>query len=269
MGQLHQKFDVVRSKMMIELCFYAGFFLILYNDPSRVFTPDFYLESVDKPDTNVEFLKKMMEDENYVLQTAIQHFPQSGSFNEYCRLPSLVNDRYKHLKDRKFFLAINLHNSEEILPQMIANLLLFTQYLAPGNLFISIFESGSNDNTKDMLREFGILLNATKTPYRIVDSPLRKSDQMNRIEYLVYVRNWAMDPLYELVKQKTNLTGHYDDEQPYDSVIFINDIFFCIDDLLELEFQRVLNNASMSAGLDYQHGWSGPIQFYDKYFSLI
>jgi alpha-1,3-mannosyltransferase len=66
----------------------------------------------------------------------------------------------------------------------------------------------------------------------------------HRIEYLAEVRNAAFVPLHEL----------RDAENEYfDTIIFMNDILPCVDDLLELIWQSRKNNAGITCATDYMY----------------
>lgn len=64
----------------------------------------------------------------------------------------------------------------------------------------------------------------------------------HRIEYLAEVRNAALVPLYEM----RDATG-----EVFDSIIFMNDILPCVDDLLELIWQSRRQNAGITCASDY------------------
>lgn len=66
----------------------------------------------------------------------------------------------------------------------------------------------------------------------------------HRIEYLAEVRNAAFVPLHEL----RDAEGEY-----FDTIIFMNDILPCLDDLLELIWQSRRNNAGITCAADYMY----------------
>jgi Cryptococcal mannosyltransferase 1 len=81
----------------------------------------------------------------------------------------------------------------------------------------------------------------------------------HRIEYLAEVRNSAFVPLHELRDSE----GEY-----FDSIIFMNDVLPCVDDLLELIWQSRRNNAGITCAADYMYHdeMSSPV-FYDNWVS--
>lgn len=66
----------------------------------------------------------------------------------------------------------------------------------------------------------------------------------HRIEYLAEVRNAAFVPLHEL----RDAQNEY-----FDTIIFMNDILPCVDDLLELIWQSRRNNAGITCAADYMY----------------
>ena len=86
------------------------------------------------------------------------------------------------------------------------------------------------DQTKALLRIFDALTKsvglrvAIRTSMRSTRSPFN-----HRIEYLAEIRNATFDPLYDL----------RDSENEYfETIIFMNDVLPCVDDLLELIWQK-------------------------------
>lgn len=64
----------------------------------------------------------------------------------------------------------------------------------------------------------------------------------HRIEYLAEVRNAALVPLHELRDQE----GEY-----FDTIVFMNDVLPCVDDVLELIWQSRRQNAGLTCAADY------------------
>ncbi len=50
-------------------------------------------------------------------------------------------------KDKKIFIASDLHNNAALMPHYITQLLLSVVSLTPGDTFVSLYESGSSDAT--------------------------------------------------------------------------------------------------------------------------
>eukprot|EP01116_Phalansterium_solitarium_P003446 TRINITY_DN14273_c0_g1_i1.p1 TRINITY_DN14273_c0_g1~~TRINITY_DN14273_c0_g1_i1.p1 ORF type:complete len:379 (-),score=85.36 TRINITY_DN14273_c0_g1_i1:101-1177(-) len=182
-------------------------------------------------------------------------------YESYSR-PLRKERQYSRLYDRfptppagPFYIAANLYNSEDILPNFSAELIDVIQYLGTDNVFVSIWENGSKDNTKQLLRKFGQALDTLGVARNFVldDSP--KNTQLNRIEYLAGLRNRVMDPLYNsssMMPQR--MRSGLDDAR----IIFINDIYFSAEDVARLLWTND-GQYDMACGLDFYGN------FYDRW----
>ncbi|GAC93933.1 glycosyltransferase [Pseudozyma hubeiensis SY62] len=126
----------------------------------------------------------------------------------------------------KVFIVSNLYNSEEILPTYASSLKTLIRTLGTDNVFVSIYESHSTDQTKSMLAQLDHDLAQVNVSRRILsdDRAIRKgklSAVSDRIRFLVDVRNTAMQPLLEATDKYTH-------------VLWINDIVFTPQDALTL-----------------------------------
>jgi alpha-1,3-mannosyltransferase len=144
----------------------------------------------------------------------------------------------------KYFFAINLYNSFDVIPDIFATLFRTASILGYQNVFVSIYENGSSDQTKALLRIFDALARTVGLRI-IIRTSMRTRGQFNhRIEYLAEVRNAAMVPLHEL---------RDNDGEIFDSIVFMNDILPCVDDLLELIWQSRRQNAGITCAADYMY----------------
>lgn len=159
--------------------------------------------------------------------------------------------------DHKYFFAINLYNSFDIIPDLFATLFRVAAILGYHNVYVSIYENGSTDQTKALLRIFDALTRSVGMRITIRTSMRTRGAFNHRIEYLAEVRNAAFVPLHEL----------RDSENEYfDTIIFMNDILPCVDDLLELIWQSRKNNAGITCASDYMyHEEIGSPVFYDNW----
>ncbi|KAJ1719242.1 hypothetical protein LPJ53_005960 [Coemansia erecta] len=78
---------------------------------------------------------------------------------------------------------------------------------------------------------------------------------MHRIEYMAQLRNKALEPLY--------LHSH---TRRFAKVVFLNDVFFCATDVLELLSQARIHGAHLTCAEDYQLR-HGALAFYDTWVS--
>ncbi|KAF8465864.1 capsular associated protein [Russula ochroleuca] len=169
---------------------------------------------------------------------------------------------YNHRRDlssgeHKYFFAINLYNSFDIIPDLFATLFRVSAILGYHNVFVSIYENGSTDQTKALLRIFDALARSVGLRVTIRTSQRTRGAFNHRIEYLAEVRNAAFVPLHE----QRNAENEY-----FDTIIFMNDILPCVDDLLELIYQSRLNNAGITCATDYMfHEELNSPVFYDNW----
>lgn len=167
--------------------------------------------------------------------------------------------RYGHLASPlrgRVLLALNLYNNGAVLPSVGRSLLKLAAFLGPQNVLVSIFENGSSDNTMLGLAHLAAILTAADVPHTIRSDTHRTVwKDVDRIEQLALYRNTVMEPLYataNLTRRQMSgevLTGN---ERPFESVVFINDVYFCPTDALELLHVRATQEAHATCGLDYR-----------------
>jgi alpha-1,3-mannosyltransferase len=164
-----------------------------------------------------------------------------------------VDDQQAHLSDvrrdldggdHKYFFAINLYNSFDIIPDLFATLFRVAAILGYQNVYVSIYENGSTDQTKALLRIFDALTRSVGLRVTIRASSRTRGAFNHRIEYLAEVRNAAFGPLHELREEGNEY---------FDTVVFMNDVLPCVDDLLELIWQSRRNNAGITCAADYMY----------------
>ncbi|BAE60536.1 unnamed protein product [Aspergillus oryzae RIB40] len=174
------------------------------------------------------------------------------------------------LGSEKIYIT-GLHwNSELILRDAwIAAVVDLANTIGRDNVFVSIQESGSWDDTKGALILLDQLLAENDIPRRIlidytthfdeiskpptgqgwIETPIGTTE-LRRIPYLAKLRNVAMEPLYEL--QNEGIV--------YDKILFLNDVIFTTSDV-----QRLLStkggNYAATCSLDF----SKPPDFYDTF----
>ena len=187
-----------------------------------------------------------------------------GGSNDAAQLMLSAEDNHRETVRRdltqnkhKYFFAINLYNSFDVIPDVFATLFRVSAILGFDNVFVSIYENGSSDQTKALLKIFDALSMAVGLRVTISTSMRRRGQFNHRIEYLAEVRNSAMVPLHQL---------RDDQGEVFDSIVFMNDILPCVDDLLELIWQSRKQNAGITCAADYMyHDDIGAPVFYDNW----
>jgi hypothetical protein len=173
-----------------------------------------------------------------------------------CGLAASEPARYAGLKQQSIFVASNLVNAAFCLPSFAVMLLRMTAYLDLSRLTVSIYENDSGDATPAVLQALEKALVQAGVKMVIIQSA--ESDRaerhwQQRIQTMAKLRNEALRPLYE------NTTGIQ-----YDSVLFLNDVFTCEADALELLYQRKLQDAEQVCATDWNYTpASGGTKLYD------
>ncbi|KPV77808.1 glycosyltransferase family 69 protein [Rhodotorula graminis WP1] len=90
----------------------------------------------------------------------------------------------------KTLVALNLYNSELVIPALSHALLAVASFLGPANVHISIFENGSTDRTVAALAHLARALSALGADHDVVSDP-RTTDwkKVDRIDQLAVFRN--------------------------------------------------------------------------------
>ncbi|KAF9000027.1 hypothetical protein BDZ89DRAFT_1079471 [Hymenopellis radicata] len=119
-----------------------------------------------------------------------------------------------HGNGEKVFIGAMFYNNQKVIPYWSDEMIKLIKYLGTDNVFVSIVESNSGDNTPSLMD--------TATP---------------RIQFLADVRNKVMEPLVE---------------KGYDRAIFSNDIFIEAESILEL-LKTEDGKFDMACGIDLSY----------------
>ncbi|KAL8823590.1 MAG: hypothetical protein Q9170_008345 [Blastenia crenularia] len=159
-----------------------------------------------------------------------------------------LEDRYAHLRSfaspkPRFYFALDLYQAATILPRLIASILETVKFLGPQYCHISIVEGNSTDGTSQMLHALGREAEELGLAYSLIMSDMdSKNETIDRIDILAKLRNLALAPLLKDPSQ-------FDSEET--TIVFMNDISICPNDLLELLHQRRIQGADMTCPMDY------------------
>ncbi|RYO45305.1 hypothetical protein AA0116_g13378 [Alternaria tenuissima] len=185
-----------------------------------------------------------------------------------CQL-SPTNDVVTHRLERVYVAGLVWNNGPTLRSHWNDAVIALADALGPENVFITIYESGSWDDSKEALMELDTALAAHNIRRNItlsetthldeisvmekgpgwVDTP-RGRRELRRIPYLSRLRNWVLLPLQELARQG----------EQFDKILFLNDVVFNTDDIF-----RLLNtndgDFAAACSLDFNH----PPQLYDTF----
>lgn len=169
----------------------------------------------------------------------------------------------------RIYIASMHFNDAKIINRWSKELLSLIDTLGSDNVFVSIYESGSWDNTKEHLHALDSQLEAKGVQRRVVVSDVTHKDEMSasdkgegwiltsrgkkelrRIPYLSRLRNKTIKDLVEL----------NDKGITFDKVLFLNDVIFSVDDVLTL-MDTNGGDYGAACSLDF----SKPPQYYDTF----
>ncbi|KAK4189456.1 family 69 putative glycosyltransferase [Podospora australis] len=173
-------------------------------------------------------------------------------------------------KPTRVFIASLHWNNEKILRSDWNSAVLdLVNTLGADNVFVSVYESGSWDDSKGALRELDAALEKTGVQKKIVLDEATHQDllagppekegwittpkgerTLRRIPYLSKLRNLSLQPLLELAQ---NGTG-------FDHVLFLGDVVFTVQDVITL-LDTNGGRYAAACSLDF----SKPPSFYDTF----
>lgn len=146
--------------------------------------------------------------------------------------------------DKRIYIAAQHYNSARLLREHWNEALYkLVQELGTENVFVSIYESGSYDETQQALRELEANLELLEVRKEVVLSELTHKEEiaaqstehgwidtpagehaLRRIPFLASIRNKVLKPLEVLTAQG----------EQFDTILFLNDIAFTTEDVLRL-----------------------------------
>jgi alpha-1,3-mannosyltransferase len=138
-----------------------------------------------------------------------------------------------HSTNHQYYFALTFRNSGIHLPTIIDNLLRVIYHLGEQNVFMSVYEGGSNDDghTTTMIKTIESTLNAIGIEYHVQiegDGPPNS-------------KNAVLDPLRDMYKS---------DGRIFNSLVMMGDDLWCAEDLLELLFHSRGQAASIVCSTD-------------------
>ena len=169
------------------------------------------------------------------------------------------------------YIASTHWNNEHVLRNhWNAQIVQIAERYGAQNIFVSVYESGSWDDSKGALRELDNTLKKLGVPHKIVLDPTTHQDdiskppgksgwiqtprgmkELRRIPYLSALRNLSLEPLNELFENGTR----------FDKVLFLNDVVFSIDDVTNL---LATNDDQYAAACSLDFSKQAPA-FYDTF----
>lgn len=184
-----------------------------------------------------------------------------------CPAPS--GDRYNYLKGKStvipnssvqptYFFALDLHKSIKILARLFGSIVESIRFLGPENCALSVVEGRSSDGTFEVLTLLSEEMERIGAKYSILTSDINPTGDKGsqRIQALAKLRNLALKPLVDNPEQYSQNA----------TVVFLNDVAICMEDILELIHQRLHQKAEMTCALDWTFVGQDPT-FYDVWIA--
>ncbi|KFY04953.1 hypothetical protein O988_00398 [Pseudogymnoascus sp. VKM F-3808] len=180
--------------------------------------------------------------------------------------PVFDGKRYDYLKSKaekpsfravrpKYFFAIDLHQCVSLLPRLLSSTIEAIRFLGPENCALSIVEGRSTDGTFEILKLLRAEIEGMGATYYFNSSDLNPTSGA-RIEILAQLRNMAVKPLMSQPEKYDAST----------TVVFLNDVAICKEDILELIHQRAYQSADMVCAMDWTYVGEHPT-FYDVWIA--
>ncbi len=174
--------------------------------------------------------------------------------------PASIAARYDSLqatreKDGRiqYLFALDIYQAIPVLPTLLGSIIQTIRFLGPTRCAVSVVEGRSTDGTYQVLAALQVEIERLGAAFYMSTSDVSPQDgKQDRFAGLAFLRNLALAPL---VMDKAKYS-------PDAQVIFLNDVYLCPHDILELLYQQKTQHATMTCGMDWSHG--GAI-FYDIY----
>ncbi|KAL7784477.1 alpha-1,3-mannosyltransferase CMT1 [Trichoderma afarasin] len=220
--------------------------------------PTSRLANLECPALNVTRYKSLKSGKPSPKRPAPSSPPPVPSSSTYPTPPAALPRSLSHINpdvEIRYFFALDLRNCIKLLPRLIGSIVEVIQFLGPHSCALSIVEGDSPDGTGDVLAALRPSLEALGVTY-IYNSSTVHSAEGNRIAKLAALRNMPLEPIFQ------GTLPMADDA----SVIFLNDVAACPEDILELILQKKTLNADMTCAMDWTYSGEDPT-FYDVWIA--
>ncbi|SPO04390.1 related to alpha-1,3-mannosyltransferase [Cephalotrichum gorgonifer] len=184
--------------------------------------------------------------------------PDDSTFDRL-ECPRSDSKRYDYLKlpssspsKPKYFFALDFKQKVALLPRLMGSIVETMRFLGPKYCVLSVVEGHSTDGSFEVLKVLQAEIEALGAAYHFQRSDIDPSKNGDRIGGLAELRNLAIERLVD------NPAAF----APNTTVIFLNDVAICSEDILELVHQKQNLGADMTCGFDWTYVGRDPT-FYD------
>lgn len=218
----------------------------------------------EEEDEKADAEEKVLGEERLAQMVQAVFDPEDTTFQRLeCPQPKGLA-RYEALKPPtadtdavKFFFALDLTQCVDLLPRLLGSVVETIRFLGPENCALSIVEGNSDDGTPEVLEAIAADIEALGTEYFFQTSKVNPKGDGGRIVGLAQLRNLALQPMLDDTRRYSS---------PDTTVVFLNDVAICMEDILELVYQRSLLGADMTCAMDWTYVGRDPT-FYDVWIS--
>jgi alpha-1,3-mannosyltransferase len=154
-------------------------------------------------------------------------------------------------KRPNYFFALDLHQSAENAPRLLGSIVETMRFLGPELCVLSIMDGHSDDGTYEILDLLREEMKDLGAQYFFKSSSFNP-EQGDRMSAFAELRNEVLQPLVANPEQYA----------PDTIVIFLNNVILCMEDILEMIWQRAYQGADMTCAMDWIHEGDEPI-FHD------
>lgn len=207
----------------------------------------------------MEYVHAIIDPEDRTFDRVECPAPSATGLARYDRLLNAPwpADKTRSVRPVKYFFALDLRQCAYILPRLLGSIVEAMRFLGPENCVLSIVEGRSDDGTPEVLQALRAELEILGTEYFLEFSNI-DTKEGERISRLAELRNMALEPMVRLHDRR-----RYDKNT---TVIFLNDVAICMEEILELVYQRIHLGADMTCAMDWTGGPPSPA-FYDVWIS--
>ncbi|KAI0017985.1 alpha-1,3-mannosyltransferase CMT1 [Xylariomycetidae sp. FL0641] len=193
------------------------------------------------------------------------------------KCPNISRSRYEYLslaaqpdspsRELHYFFALDLRQAAHVLPRLLGSIVEAIRFLGPSACALSIVEGNSDDGTGAILQALEPALVELGLAYFERASAVDPASG-ERIERLAELRNLALAPLLDASRVPRRRSSPLPVPRPSTNttVVFLNDVAACANDVLELVHQRAFQQADMTCAMDWTHVGPEPT-FYDVWIA--
>lgn len=151
----------------------------------------------------------------------------------------------------KYYLALDLTQTVDLLPRLVGSVVEAIRFLGPQDCVLSIVGGNSDDGTTlvlDAIRPELDALGIARYFFETSSVDPRDGDDQ-QVASSVMMRNLVLKPMLD------NRRFYSEDT----TVIFLNEVAICMEDILELAYQRRHLGADMTCAMDWNSAGRDPI----------